>query len=157
MSRERSAGMRQEKSKKQPTIQGKGNLKSQNTGNPTLHPQKQHKVEAANLSAKYPSGQSVSTVSITFGQIRFDQHEHLLYVDVKKGGEQIRCSITQDALRRCFNATPSFDGMQNCLKAHTGEISRAVEKKWSAGKWKDQNKSKGICLEEIDLREFIKK
>jgi hypothetical protein len=147
MSRERPANTK-ESAKKVLPMQSKGSLKA--TSNPTLHPHKQQKTGPVTANTG-------STTSITFGQIRFDQNSHLLFVDVKKGGEQIRCSITQDALRHCFNATPNFDGMQSCFKAHTGEITKALEKKWLAGKWKDQSKDKGICLEEMDLREFIKK
>ena len=147
MSRERPASTRETATtRKAVPLNGKikGEMKRENKVNPLLHKDKQYGQQKGGLA------------TITFGQIRFDQNQHLLFVDANKGGEHIRCSITQDALRKCYNTSPNFDALQSCFKAHTGEISRALDKKWSASKWKDQSKEKGICLEEMDLREFMK-
>ncbi|MFI4957349.1 MAG: DUF1488 family protein [Gammaproteobacteria bacterium] len=96
---------------------------------------------------------SGSTSSISLGQIRFDSNTHMLYADATKGGSQIRCSITQDALCECFDAEPTSSELQSCFTQHKGEILKALEQKWTAGKWKTPNKE--ICLEEGDLRKFI--
>lgn len=161
MSRERPANTKQNAKSASPIAStgSKGNLKTANASNPLLHTQKQ----AANIGKNQQGSKgqqnikgksTASSSSISFGQVRFDQNTHLLYVDAKKGGDQIRCSITQDALCGCFNTAANIDAMQNCFKAHTGEISQALQQKWEAGKWKVP--SKEICLEEMDIRRFLK-
>lgn len=168
MSRERPANTKETARSSQP-MPSKGNIKNTNAANPLLHTHKdaanfgkttggkgqQTKQKTGTSGSKGSTRSTGSTSSITFGQIRFDQNTHLLYVDAKKGGDQIRCSITQDALCGCFDTAPNFDAMQTCFKAHTGEISQALENKWQAGKWKIP--SKEICLEERDIREHLKK
>jgi hypothetical protein len=164
MSRERPANTKQTAKQGSP-MPTKGNMKTVNATNPTLHTG-----TAANVSTKTQGGKgntqgskggktgtqtgSGSTSSISLGQSRFDSNAHMLYADAKKGGIQIRCSITEDALCECFDVEATSTELQSAFTEHKGEILKALEQKWLAGDWKTPNKE--ICLEETDIRRVIK-
>lgn len=160
MSRERPANTKQTAKQGSP-MPVKGSMKTVNTTNPTLHT---GTGKAANIS-KGSKGMgttgktggtqtgSGTTSSISLGQSRFDNNTHMLYADAKKGGLQIRCSITQDALCECFDVEATSNELQSAFTEHKGEILKALERKWLAGDWKTPNKE--ICLEETDIRRVI--
>ena len=160
----------------------KGNIKATNTTNPLEHKQKgaanmstktqggKDHTQGGKSQVQGGKGQSQgmstgktgktgtqtgsgSTSSISLGQARFDGNAHMLYADAKKGGIQIRCSVTQDALCECFDAEPTSVELQSCFTEHKGEILKALEQKWLAGDWKTPNKE--ISLDETDIRRVI--
>jgi len=168
-SRERPANTKQTAKQGSP-MPVKGNMKTVNATNPTLHT---GTGTAANVSTKTQGGKgqtqghtqgskggktgtqtgSGSTSSISLGQSRFDNNTHMLYADAKKGGVQIRCSITEDALCGCFDVEATSSELQSAFTEHKGEILKALERKWLAGDWKTPNKE--ISLDETDIRRVI--